>query len=780
MLAIWLRGMLRYRLGHILGTAIGIALAVALLALLGAFLVTISRSMTARSIAGVPVDWQIQLGAGTEPSTVADVLARSGISDAPQTVGYGDVAGFVAHTEGTVQTTGSGRVLGLDPSYGSSFPGQLRILGGRGEGVMLAQQTAASLHATVGDHILIERLSLPPADVRIDGIVALPNADLLFQEVGAPSGRAPQSPPDNVVILPLAQWHTLFDPQAKSHPDSTKVQLHVRLTHDRLSSDPVTALAQAADAARNFEARVQGTTVIADNLAVRLDAVRSDAPYAGVLFLFLGMPGVLLALLVTHSVAVSGAVWRRRQQALLRTRGVSIPQILRLLTLEAGLSGTIGILLGVAGAAAVAALLSGSDLFSRAGLVWIAAAAMLGLGVSAAAILLPALHEARQLAVTKAAAPITLSRVPLWQRLHLDLLCLLLSALLYWQMQRQGYQIVVAPEGVPTTSVDYYAFISPTLLWIAVALVSSRLLGIVINPQHGFLVTVLHPFAGHLSSLAAAALYRQQGRVRRSFTPVLLAMSFATSTAVFDATYRTQAHTDTELTNGADVTVTANGPVPAGAFLTKLAALADVAAAEPMQHRFAYVGSDLQDLYGIDPLSLGDATRMSDAYFQNGDARDSLRSLAETPDGILVSEETVADYQLQPGDSINLRLQSVSDRSYQSVAFRLVGVVREFPTAPRDSFLVANAAYIAQKTGSGAAEIVLLRSKGDPAQLAREVATALGPMSGMQVVDIGRALALVNSSLTAIDLRGLTAIELSFAVLMLLAATGVLFIMNLA
>jgi putative ABC transport system permease protein len=47
------------------------------------------------------------------------------------------------------------------------------------------------------------------------------------------------------------------------------------------------------------------------------------------------------------------------------------------------------------------------------------------------------------------------------------------------------------------------------------------------------------------------------------------------------------------------------------------------------------------------------------------------------------------------------------------VPFHLIGIVREFPTAPRDSFLVANAAYIARQTGSSVAE-VLLRSRGDP------------------------------------------------------------------
>ncbi len=180
-----------------------------------------------------------------------------------------------------------------------------------------------------------------------------------------------------------------------------------------------------------------------------------------------------------------------------------------------------------------------------------------------------------------------------------------------------------------------------------------------------------------------------------------LALAFATSTAVFNTTYNAQARVDAELTNGADVAVTGTSTAPASNVMDKLAALPGVVAAQPMQHRFAYVGTDLQDIYGIDPINLGKATDVSDAYFANRNAEATLAELAKTPDGVLVSQETVNDYQLALGDPINLRLQSATDHQYHVVPFRFIGIVREFPTAPKDSFLVANATYIAKVTGSG-------------------------------------------------------------------------------
>ena len=111
---------------------------------------------------------------------------------------------------------------------------------------------------------------------------------------------------------------------------------------------------------------------------------------------------------------------------------------------------------------------------------------------------------------------------------------------------------------------------------------------------------------------------------------------------------------------------------------------------EPLQHRFAYVGPDLQDLYGVRPATVAGATRLQDAYFQGGSARQLLTTLASRPDAILVSAETVRDFQLNPGDLLRLRLQDGHTGKLVMVPFHYVGIVKEFPTAPKDSFFIAN------------------------------------------------------------------------------------------
>jgi len=197
-----------------------------------------------------------------------------------------------------------------------------------------------------------------------------------------------------------------------------------------------------------------------------------------------------------------------------------------------------------------------------------------------------------------------------------------------------------------------------------------------------------------------------------------------------------------------------------------------------MQHGYAYVGNDLQDIYGIDPKTIGEATQLADAYFADQSARATLTKLVDQPDGVLVSDETVTDFQLNRGDELNLRFKDTRDSV--GIPFRFVGVVREFPTAPKDSFLVANSSYLASQVESGLHSTILIRCNGDPSQIAREVSRIISPIAGAKVSDIATVQRQISSSLAAMDLRGLTLLELSFAIVFVIGATGLALFLSLA
>ena len=190
-----------------------------------------------------------------------------------------------------------------------------------------------------------------------------------------------------------------------------------------------------------------------------------------------------------------------------------------------------------------------------------------------------------------------------------------------------------------------------------------------------------------------------------------------------------------------------------------------------MQHRLVYVGSDLQDLYGVDPTTVGRAAPLLDAFTPGSTITAALARLRSTPDGALVSQETLHDYQLNPGDLLRIRV-STGAGAYRVVPFHVAGVITEFATAPRDSFVVANSAYLAQVTGSGRPQTLLVKTD-HPADVATAVRRAV-PASAV-VTDTASATAAVTSAsgLAAADLTGLARLTLGFG-LLLAVASGVL------
>ncbi|MGI9033193.1 MAG: ABC transporter permease [Acidimicrobiales bacterium] len=778
----WLAGLVTRRRGRLAAAAAGVGVAVALLASIGAFLSASKATMTKRAVATVPVDWQIEAQPGSDPAAVLDAVRSDPHVVDALPVGFADTAGLSASVGGTSQTTGPGVAVGLPDAYPATFAGEVRDLVGAPRGVLLAQQTAANLHAAPGDVVTVARAGLAPVTVSVDGVVDLPQADSLFQRVGAAAGTAPQAPPDNVILLDADRWHRLFDPLATVRPDLVRTQVHARVRHE-LPADPAAAYAAVLGQAHNLEVRLAGSAVVGDNLAATLGAARGDALYAQVLFVFLGLPGAVLAGLLTAAVASAGKGRRQGEQALLRARGASTRQLVVLACVEAGAVGAVGAVVGLGAALAIGRMAFGTAGFgatTAAAMGWAGGAALAGLGIAAATVALPAWRDARSATVAAGRRSVGRAGTPRWCRYGLDLWLLAGGALVFWLTSRGGYQLVLAPEGVPTISVNYWAFAGPALVWAGAGLAAWRLADLFLLRGRRPLRHLLRPLAGTLSATVAAGMGRQRRILARAVVLVALTVSFAASTAVFNSTYRQQADVDARLTNGGDVTLTeppgaAVGPGAAAG----LAKVPGVKAVEPVEHRYAYVGADLQDLFGVRPATVVAATMLQDAYFAGGSARQLMATLAARPDSVLVSAETAKDFQLQVGDVVTLRLQDGRTKALVPVKFHYAGVAKEFPTAPKDSFLVANADYVASSTGSDSVGAFLIDTGStSPATVASRIRTMTGP--GALVSDIVTSRRVVGSSLTAVDLAGLTSVELGFALVLAAASTGLVLALGLA
>ena len=315
-------------------------------------------------------------------------------------------------------------------------------------------------------------------------------------------------------------------------------------------------------------------------------------------------------------------------------------------------------------------------------------------------------------------------------------------------------------------------FFAPLLLWIGATLLLVRLRG------RAVAWLAARAAGGRASSwrgFLLASAGRRGGSINRGLVVLGLLLAFGVELALFTATYDRQARVDAQLTLGADIVATAPpGAVAAHGLEHRIARLPGVAGTTAVDHSYAYVGPDLQDTFGIDPATLTRGTVLRDSYFLGGSAAQMLARLRSRPDGVLVSKETITDYSLRTGDLLELRVLDRRTGRFRVVPFHVAGVVQEFPSAPRDSFMVANLAYLSHVTHDPGPNVVFVKTSADPARVARRVAAATR-QEGTVVRDIRAQTAQTVSSITTVDLGGIRRIEEGFT-LVLAAACAVLFL----
>jgi putative ABC transport system permease protein len=758
------------RRAETVAAAVAIGLAVAFLASLGSFVSQNRAQLAVRAAARVPVDWQVQVTSAGDPTAVRTALDKVPDVQGVRAVDYAHVPGLRFRSPSGTRTTGAAYVVSLPADYAAFAPGVLRPLLGGTSGVLLQQQTASSLAAGPGASIEVLGRGTASAPVRADGVVDVRGADSFFQVVGAPAGAGASAPPDNVLFVPPSAFARLTQGSPVVH------QFHTRFRHDRLPSDPAAAADTVTLRANHYAAAVTGGALVGNNLGAALSAARQDAIYAQLLVLLLGLPGVVLAGVVTALVVALRTDRQRRDIALLRLRGATPARTGLLLGLLAAADGILGAAVGVAGALIATRLALGRGAHLSVG--WTVGAALAGVALALVTELAPVLRLLRRGAQTVSDAVTTPSpaRTPWPLRLGLDVILLAASLLVFVLTARGGYQVVVVPEGVPVASVNYAALLAPALAWPGLALLLWRVIAAILGRRPR--VPADDP-AGRLPDVHAAVVRRRRWLIARGATGLAVAVAVAVSTAVFTTTYDKQARLDVALTVGSDAAVTLP-PDAAGPRLdpAAYARIPNVSHVEPVQHRLAYVGADLQDLYGIDPRSIGRSAPLLDAFTPGSSIRSSLAKLAATPDGALLAQETLHDYQLHPGDMIRLRLKDRTGH-YATVPFHVVGVITEFATAPRDSFILANSSYIAQASGSDVAQTMLI-STPDPtgvgAALRRQVP------AGAVVADTTSAAGSVTtaSGLAANDLSGLARLGLGFGMLLALASSALVLVVGLA
>ncbi|MDX6601345.1 MAG: putative transport system permease protein [Solirubrobacterales bacterium] len=775
---------LRRRPGQSATQALVLALAVALLGAMILFIGHSLRTMTTSATHSMPLDLQGPVNDYGQARRLAkeitkqpDVAQASAVATAP-------FAG-VSHRGGAgVTTAGAGAILAVPPDYLHRIDTFRFLRGGLRPGeIVLDQQLAATLRAQVGDTVRLRPgAHSPPRAFRVGGVALVTAPDVLFQPLNPVVGPAPAQPPANVAIMPVETFAATIGGSLPSLGSANAgsaavpgtlsgVQWQVQAQVDRasLGGTPSEAFKRAGQIRNSLESSFPGKIQFVDNLSEGLETAAGDALYAEALFIMLAVPGALLALGLAYLAALGTVERDRRELALLRARGASRRQLLGMAAGEASLIGLIAGLLGAGlSFAAVALLIEGSvGLNASRAIAVIVVSVALAIAGGFAARLGTGL---RALSETVAAGRrnVQSSKAPLWRRLYLDFVALAISGLIYWLTASTGFSAVVNPDSNPTLSLSIYMFFAPALLWIGATLLLVRLRGGLFGAVAGRLRGSGQRPGRRAFLLASAS--RRGPAINRGLVFVGLLLAFGVSLGVFAATYNQQAGVDAQLTLGADVTATAPPGVTAKDGLVKrIEAVPGVAATSPVDHSYAYVGPDLQDTFGIDPATIGAATTLRDSYFIGGSAQTMLSRLKSTPDGIVVSKETITDYSLKVGDLLRLRVLDHSSGRFRTVPFHVVGTVQEFPSAPRDSFMVANLSYLQKADRAGGPNVVFANTSEDPAAVANRVTEATKGF-GVSVKDIRQQAVQTVSSITTIDMTGISRLEQAFAIVLAAAA----------
>jgi putative ABC transport system permease protein len=768
--------------GRTLVRTVVLAAAVALLGSMLLFVGHSLRTMTSSAVRSVPLDWQGPVSSyGQAQRVAAGVAAQAGIEQASPAATAPFAGASHIGPSGTTDA-GAGSLLAVGPGYLSHIHTFRFLTGGLRPGaVVLDQQLAATLQARVGDSVaLTPRAGARPQRFPVSGVALITAPDLVFQPLNPLLGPAPAQPPANAAIMPLGTFARTFARalptigsaagNAAAVPGATsgvQWQVQVQVSPSALGGSPGHAYTRAGQIAHRVERSLPGQVQFVDNLSDQLNTAAGDALYAETLYIMLAVPGALIALGLAYLAALGTVDRDRRDLALLRARGARRRDLIQAALAESALVGVVAGLLGTAVAllAVTRIIKGGLGLTAARDATTAGACVALSIG-GALAARVGATSSAWRASVSDARRTVRRAHRPLWQRLYLDLGALALSGLIYWLTVRTGFSAVINPDSNPTLSLSVYMFFAPALLWIGATLLLVRVRGRVLS-------WTAAAAAGGRARTTGQFLLASAGRrgpaINRGLVLLALLLAFGVNLGIFTATYDRQAAVDAQLTLGADVTVIAPPGVTAGHNLrTRIARIPGVRATTPVDHSYAYVGPDLQDTFGIDPGTISRATSLRDSYFLGAGAAQTISHLAHRRDGILVSKETISDYQLHVGDLLNLRVLDHQTGRFNVVPFHVAGIVQEFPAAPRDSFMVANLSYLEAADRAGGPNTIFV-SASSPTRTAGLIADATRS-DGTIVKNISQQSQQTSSAITTVDLRGISHIEEAFTIVLAAAA----------
>jgi putative ABC transport system permease protein len=678
------------------------------------------------------------------------------------------------------------RVFAFDSRYRDHSPSIRLVAGSFGEAV-LSGEAARALGVRPGGSVTLRLPAGRTLALPVSGVADLTRARPLFASRRSRSLGAFLYVPQSIVVTPVVFARTIV-PALRAGSAQLGVvvkslpveEVDVRVERSRLRANPAEALGQTRAVARSIGRIAPRQDYLIDNISNTLVVAQADAAVGKRMFLFLGLPAILLAGLLSAYAGGVLAAAQRREQANLRLRGADRALLLRALGYRTLAVAGAGSAIGVAGGFLCALALLGSRALLEAPSADLALSSLTalagGLLATGLALFVPGRGALlREIAQERRELP--LPSPPLWQRLRLDVL-LVCSALL-------GEAIVVRTGALdaPLASVSAgrsaalpsRLLVVPLLAWAGGVLFSVRLLlAFALRPP----ATGPPRFGSLLPGLVVRSLRRRPWELAAGAVALGLVIAFGTSLRGFIATYDAAKSADATFVVGSDLRITPGvaGALPRTSAYAPELRVAGVSGVTPVvsglenSSVIARYKRATTDLAAIDPATFGRVARLAGSSFAGGSAKAALAALQADPHGVLVDEATAADLSIEPGDHVRVVLDLGTAREARA-EFRVAGLfTRLAGFAHPPNVVVGLRAYGMSRR----VDFFLARASDDSHDgLARATAALRATGTPLAIETTERAYDEDQSSLTALDVRSLVDLGSLFTLLMSAAVIAI-------
>jgi putative ABC transport system permease protein len=297
-----------------------------------------------------------------------------------------------------------------------------------------------------------------------------------------------------------------------------------------------------------------------------------------------------------------------------------------------------------------------------------------------------------------------------WQRMYLDLILLVPASYVLYTLWKKGGLVTSAEDPFSDPAI----FLAPTLFSLGFTLLFLRLWPVLLRAGAWFLAYD----RGIVLLMALRELTRSVGRYRGTLIMMCFTLSLIGFTASMASTIDRSLEDTVYYKNGADVvliaaadvqteenqqentiTVTGYTTLPASDLLT-VSGVRQVSRVGRYQGRLALSNQRIDGtILGIDRAALAPVTFFRSDYADEPLA-DELNKLAGNRTGVLLSTETVVQYNLRIGQEIGMQVYALD--TWYDMTVPIVGVLDYFPTLDPHTgfFLITNIDAIFEIVGT--------------------------------------------------------------------------------